>query len=595
MRAPAGLFDANALALAQAFWPGPMTLVVPASSGCTVSELARAGLPPSPCVFQPIRSRMRCWRRPAGRSRRPPPIARAGSAPRPPPTRWADLEGRIDAVLDAGPTEVGVESTIVACLDGAPRLLRPGGVPREAIEGVIGRPLVLAGEAGHAPLSPGLLASHYAPAARMRLDAEAPLDGEAWLGFGPGRIIRLRSTGGPSGDLREAAANLFGHMREAGRARARRRSRSPTFPSRGWAKRSTIGCGARRRRARDADAARPSISRLHSCKILACLRAGGSLSMHAKLAWDDFRLVKAIADHDGLTGAAAALGVNHSTVFRRLGQIEELVGMPLFERRKTGYVATVAGAEMAALASRMDEDVTAFSRRLAGRDVAPSGEIRITTTDTLHLNVLLPIFAAFREMHPLIRARRRDRQPGAQPVEARRRHRDPGKRLAGRDAGRPAHRHPRLGDLWTCRRRARRRGTGRSGAASTQHDWIALGDQLAHVKAARFVREHVAPERIALKSSAVLGLAEAVEQGLGIGPALLHRRSAAGTGAAPAAQPRFRDGLWVLTHPDIRHVPRVRAFMDFCSAELWPSRQRALFEGRSERKALMLGLDPSIS
>ncbi len=82
--------------------------------------------------------------------------------------------------------------------------------------------------------------------------------------------------------------------------------------------------------------------------------------MNAKLAWDDFRLIKAIADHDGLTGAAAALSVNHSTVFRRLGQIEELVGLPLFERRKTGYVATVAGAEMAALASRMDEDVTAL-------------------------------------------------------------------------------------------------------------------------------------------------------------------------------------------------------------------------------------------
>ncbi|MGX5732687.1 LysR family transcriptional regulator [Bosea thiooxidans] len=301
------------------------------------------------------------------------------------------------------------------------------------------------------------------------------------------------------------------------------------------------------------------------------------LPVHAKLAWDDFRLVKAIADHDGLTGAAAALGVNHSTVFRRLGQIEELVGMPLFERRKTGYVATVAGAEMAALASRMDEDVTAFSRRLAGRDVAPSGEIRITTTDTLHLNVLLPIFAAFREAHPLIRL---DVVIGNQALNLSKRDADiairasdsPGETLVGRRIATIAWAiYGRVQDGLAAAEQA-------DPATLYQHDWVALGDQLAHVKAARFVREHVAPERIALKSSAVLGLAEAVEQGLGIGPLpcfIADQRP--GLVRLLPPNPDFATGLWVLTHPDIRHVPRVRAFMDFCSSEL--ARQRALFEG----------------
>lgn len=209
-----GLFDANALALAQAFWPGPMTLVVPASSGCTVSELARAGLP-SVALRVPAHPVAHAVLEAAGRPIAAPSANRSGRISATTAAHaLADLEGRIDAVLDAGPTEVGVESTIVACLDGAPRLLRPGGVPREAIEGVIGRPLVLAGEAGHAPLSPGLLASHYAPAARMRLDAEAPLDGEAWLGFGPGPDHPASFNLSPSGDLREAAANLFGHMRK---------------------------------------------------------------------------------------------------------------------------------------------------------------------------------------------------------------------------------------------------------------------------------------------------------------------------------------------------------------------------------------------
>lgn len=299
--------------------------------------------------------------------------------------------------------------------------------------------------------------------------------------------------------------------------------------------------------------------------------------MHANLAWDDFRLVKAIADHSGLTGAAAALGVNHSTVFRRLGQIEECLGQQLFERRKTGYVATAAGVEMAALAGRMDEDVTAFSRRLAGRDVAPSGELRITTTDTLHQNVLLPIFADFRRAHPLIRL---DIVMGNQALNLSKRDADiairasdtPGETLVGR----------RIADIaWAIYGRAE------DGVSAEEiidprllyrRDWVALGDQLSHVKAARFVREHVAPERIALKSSAVLGIAEAVEQGLGIGPVpcfIADQRPALMRLLPP--NPDFSTGLWVLTHPDIRNAPRIRAFMDFVGAEL--ARRRTLFEG----------------
>jgi len=212
-----GLFDANALALAKAFWPGPLTLVVPTSPGCEVSELARAGLN-SVALRVPSHPVARAVLQAAGRPIAAPSANRSGRVSATSAAHvLVDLDGRIDAVLDAGPTQVGVESTIVACLDGAPRLLRPGGVPRAAIEGVIGRALVLAGEAGAAPISPGLLASHYAPAARVRLEAEAPRPGEAWLGFGPepegssesAASLNLSLTG----DLSEAAANLFGHLR----------------------------------------------------------------------------------------------------------------------------------------------------------------------------------------------------------------------------------------------------------------------------------------------------------------------------------------------------------------------------------------------
>lgn len=211
-----GLFDANALALAQVFWPGPLTLVVPASPGCEVCELARAGLD-SVALRVPAHPIARAILEAAGRPIAAPSANRSGRISATSPEHvLADLDGRIDAVLDAGPTQVGVESTIVACLNGAPKLLRPGGLPREAIERVIGRPLVLAGEAGMAPISPGLLASHYAPAARVRLNAEAPQDGEAWLGFGAASMSGAGPAAldlSPSGDLAEAAANLFGHLR----------------------------------------------------------------------------------------------------------------------------------------------------------------------------------------------------------------------------------------------------------------------------------------------------------------------------------------------------------------------------------------------
>jgi L-threonylcarbamoyladenylate synthase len=135
----------------------------------------------------------------------------------------ADLDGRIDAILDGGATDVGVESTILACLDGAVAMLRPGGVSREAIEGVLGQALGLAIVQGDdEPIAPGMLASHYAPKARVRLNADTVLAGEAWLGFGDLQPLGLAQAVvsanlSVSGDLAEAAANLFGLLRSLDR------------------------------------------------------------------------------------------------------------------------------------------------------------------------------------------------------------------------------------------------------------------------------------------------------------------------------------------------------------------------------------------
>ena len=126
-------------------------------------------------------------------------------------------------MLDGGAAPVGVESTIVACLDGPPRLLRPGGVPREAIEAVLGEKL--ASQAGNEtrPLAPGMLASHYAPHARVRLEATSIEPGESALLFADARPSGIESAGkvlnlSERGDLHEAAARLFGCLRELDRA-----------------------------------------------------------------------------------------------------------------------------------------------------------------------------------------------------------------------------------------------------------------------------------------------------------------------------------------------------------------------------------------
>src|SRR5437016_12731589 len=125
-----------------------------------------------------------------------------------------------------------------------------------------------------------------------------------------------------------------------------------------------------------------------------CVHANVAASM-ADLSWDDFRYAKAIAEARSLGGAAEMLGVNHSTVFRRLAQIEHRLGSRLFERSRAGYALTPCGEEMVRLADRMGEDIVAFERKVTGHDLRLSGELRITTNDTVLVHLLSDVLAAF--------------------------------------------------------------------------------------------------------------------------------------------------------------------------------------------------------
>lgn len=204
-------FDDPARRLAAAFWPGPLTLVLPLRRGAGVAAAVTAGLPtvairvPAHAVAQGL---LRAFGGPLA-------APSANLSGRVSPTTAAHvldgLSGRIAAVIDGGACTVGLESTIVG-LSGRPRLLRPGGIAAEAIEDVLGAPLATADATGR-PTAPGQLASHYAPAARLRLDAHAPEPGEVWIGFGPGPAGGLSLS--PAGDPVEAAARLFAALREA--------------------------------------------------------------------------------------------------------------------------------------------------------------------------------------------------------------------------------------------------------------------------------------------------------------------------------------------------------------------------------------------
>jgi L-threonylcarbamoyladenylate synthase len=215
------LFDATALALAEAFWPGPLTLVLPKTPDCAVADLATAGLD-TVAIRIPAHPVARDILRVFGGPVVAPSANLSGHVS---PTTAAhvqsDLAGRIDLIVDGGAVAVGVESTIVGCFL-EPMLLRPGGVPRADIERLLGRALVQPPEGADSdngqPLAPGMLASHYAPRTKVRLNAVALEPGEALLAFGLGAISGIDAAStvmnlSERGDLAEAAANLFGYLR----------------------------------------------------------------------------------------------------------------------------------------------------------------------------------------------------------------------------------------------------------------------------------------------------------------------------------------------------------------------------------------------
>jgi DNA-binding transcriptional LysR family regulator len=285
--------------------------------------------------------------------------------------------------------------------------------------------------------------------------------------------------------------------------------------------------------------------------------------------WDDCRYFLTVAESGSLSAAARRLGQSHSTILRRLGKLEESLDARLFERFQSGYVLTSAGEELLALLMPVDERMNEVERQMSGRNAALQGTIRVTTTDTLLESLLLPALAAFREEHPGIQLQvtvnnsflnltRRDADVAIRPSNT------PPENLVGR----------KLGKLKTAPYASTRyldhaRTSGRRDDDWPAHDWVAPDEALAHLRQARWLREHVPPERYAVSLDSLLGMRAAVEAGLGMGMLLcmLAEPRAQLVQVAPP-EPALDTELWVLTHPDLRRINRIRTFTEFLYAKL---------------------------
>jgi DNA-binding transcriptional LysR family regulator len=312
-----------------------------------------------------------------------------------------------------------------------------------------------------------------------------------------------------------------------------------------------------------------------------------SAAMSAELIWDEFRLVKAIADSRSLAGAAELLGFNHSTVFRRLTALEKSIGARLFERSRSGYRTTAAGDEMVALATMMADSIVEFERRVAGRDAKPMGHLRVTTVEAIGQHFMPAIMTQFRIQNPgvvielvlcnnSLDLSRRDADVAIRVTN------DPPESLVGRRIC-----AVRWGIYCRC--------DFVSALGSRTVDsapFIGFCESVGPAAARRWIETQIRPERLAARMNSIHSMLELVTQGFGAAllPCFLgdSRKALVRIGQPPSD---VDVGLWILTHSDLRRSARVRAFMDFAGAEL--AKHRRMIEGAESDEQAAVVLFPT--
>lgn len=289
--------------------------------------------------------------------------------------------------------------------------------------------------------------------------------------------------------------------------------------------------------------------------------------------WDDLQIVWAVAETGTLSGAGRRLGISHATVFRRLTDMEQRLGVTLFERSRTGYLATPAGEDLATVARRVEADITGAERRLAGQDLKLSGSIRVTTTDTLFTGLLAAAFAEFRATYPDIELEvvisnqvhslsKREADIAIRPT------RNPPETLVGRRAGTIEQAVYGQRNHWQDVRAPLK--------TLTEHPWVGPDKHMGDSTLETWTTQQGLDEYCQYRVDSMLGLQTAIRYGpeLAVLPCYL--------GDADPALRRLTDPvpelavpLWLLTHPDLRRVSRIRAFTKAIGEHV-----RQVFNGR---------------
>jgi len=290
------------------------------------------------------------------------------------------------------------------------------------------------------------------------------------------------------------------------------------------------------------------------------------------LAWNDFEIILAIATEGSLSGASRVLGVSHATVFRRLGEVEQRLGVTLFERSRTGYRPTLAGEELADTARIMDEAALAAERKVAGRDLEPSGEIYTTTTDSLLMGLLAPLFTQFQDKYPaivldvavsnqLFNLTRREADVAIRPSNL------PPDNLIGRrlaTIGQAVYGHRSLGLT-----------PGASIDTLASQPWIGAGPRLQDSALDQWMTKHELKAACVYRVDTLVSILSAIRSrmGLAVLPCYLADNDPEIIQLSDPI-PELEYGLWFLMHPDLRGVVKIHALKDFLMEAVQMQKQR---------------------
>lgn len=282
--------------------------------------------------------------------------------------------------------------------------------------------------------------------------------------------------------------------------------------------------------------------------------------MTSALNWEDLRYFLAVCQKGSVVAAAKSLGANHSTVLRRLGSLEDNLAVRLFDRLPSGYSLTSEGHELSNALQGVGEQIETAQQRLSGKDLALDGVIRLTSTDTVISTILVPYLAQFRERHPQIQIQlvlnnnflnltQREADIAVRASN------HPPENLIGRVVGKIQT------ALYASRSYLDSLGKNHGEA---DYRWVALDDSLAHLDSMKWFRKNVSPGKVVFRVDSFTGMVEAVSAGMGVGMLLCPLANARNELVRLAAPPPQLDTkVWLLTHPDLKQVARIRALNDF--------------------------------